>query len=160
MPHSFGYRARTRHLFSRSFRQHGLIKLSTYMKTYKVGDLVDIKANGAVQKGMPHKFYHGKTGVVFNVSKRALGIIVNKAVGTRYIEKRISVRIEHVIPSKCREGFVARVKENAAKLAEAKAAGKFVCLKRLPEGPRTAHFVSMKNNEPALVTPIPYEHLL
>ena len=45
-------------------------------------------------------------------------------------------------------------------MAEAKAAGTFVCLKRVPVGPRPAHFVSMKNNEPVLVTPIPYEHLL
>jgi large subunit ribosomal protein L21e len=59
MPHSFGLRARTRHLFSRAFREKGSIRLSTYLKTYKVGDIVDIKANGAVHKGMPHKFYHG-----------------------------------------------------------------------------------------------------
>jgi large subunit ribosomal protein L21e len=59
MPHSFGLRARTRHLFARDFRQSGPIKLSTYMKTYKVGDIVDIKANGAIHKGMPHKYYHG-----------------------------------------------------------------------------------------------------
>ena len=59
MPHSFGLRARTRHLFSRDFRQKGPIKLSTYLKTYKVGDIVDIKANGAIHKGMPHKYYHG-----------------------------------------------------------------------------------------------------
>jgi hypothetical protein len=52
-------RARTRHMFSRNFREHGAIPLSTYLKTYKVGDIVDIKANAAVQKGMPHKFYHG-----------------------------------------------------------------------------------------------------
>lgn len=160
MPHSFGYRARTRHLFSRKFREHGLIKLSTYMQAYKVGDLVDIKANGAVQKGMPHKFYHGKTGVVFNVSKRALGIIVNKTVGNRQIEKRISVRVEHVKPSKSRLDFLARVKENSAKRAEAKASGKFVELKRKPASPRAAHFVSTKNNLPVLVAPMPYEHLL
>lgn len=59
MPHSYGLRARTRHLFARDFRQHGPIKLSTYMKTYKVGDIVDIKCNAAVHGGMPHKFYHG-----------------------------------------------------------------------------------------------------
>jgi large subunit ribosomal protein L21e len=46
-------------MFSRNFREHGAIPLSTYLKTYKVGDIVDIKANAAVQKGMPHKFYHG-----------------------------------------------------------------------------------------------------
>jgi large subunit ribosomal protein L21e len=137
-----------------------MIKLSTYMQTYKVGDLVDIKANGAVQKGMPHKFYHGKTGVVFNVTKRALGIIVNKTVGNRQIEKRISVRIEHVKPSKSRLDFLARVKENSQKRAEAKATGTFVELKRKPAGPRPAHFVSTKNNLPVLVAPLPYEHLL
>ncbi|KAG0018244.1 hypothetical protein BGZ80_007396, partial [Entomortierella chlamydospora] len=60
MPHSYGIRARTRHMFARNFREHGMpIKLTTYLKTYKVGDIVDIKANGAIHKGMPHKFYHG-----------------------------------------------------------------------------------------------------
>jgi large subunit ribosomal protein L21e len=46
-------------LFSRDFRTKGPIKLSTYLKKYKVGDIVDIKANGAIHKGMPHKYYHG-----------------------------------------------------------------------------------------------------
>jgi hypothetical protein len=29
---------------------------------------------------MPHKFYHGKTGRVFNVTPHAVGVIVNKQV--------------------------------------------------------------------------------
>lgn len=29
-----------------------MIALSTYLKQYKVGDIVDVVANGAVQKGM------------------------------------------------------------------------------------------------------------
>lgn len=160
MPHSHGYRARTRHLFSRKFREHGQLCLSTYMKTYKVGDLVDIKANGAVQKGMPHKFYHGKTGVVFNVTKRALGVIVNKQVRSRYIAKRISVRVEHVQPSLSRQDFLDRVERNAAAKAEAKRTGVWVPLKRQPQGPRPGHFVSTKNNEPVLVTPVAYEQLI
>ncbi len=32
---------------------------------------------------MPHRFYHGKTGRVFNVTRHAVGIIVNKRV--RYV---------------------------------------------------------------------------
>lgn len=59
MPHSFGYRARTRHMFKRDFKQKGMIPLSTYLRVYRVGDIVDIKANAAQQKGMPHKYYHG-----------------------------------------------------------------------------------------------------
>ncbi|PNX70123.1 hypothetical protein L195_g057112, partial [Trifolium pratense] len=27
---------------------------------------------------MPHKFYHGRTGRVWNVTKRAIGVEVNK----------------------------------------------------------------------------------
>merc|ERR1712071_323751 len=52
--------------------------LSRPSKVYKKGDIVDIKGNGAFQKGLPHKFYHGKTGRVFNVTQHAVGIIVNK----------------------------------------------------------------------------------
>ena len=39
--------------------EHGPIKMSTYLTIYRVGDIVDIKANAAQQKGMPHKYYHG-----------------------------------------------------------------------------------------------------
>ena len=120
MPSSFGYRARTRHLFRKSFRDHGPIKLSTYMTTFKVGDYVDIVANSAQQRGMPHKFYHGRTGVVFNVTPRAVGVIVHKEVGHRFMEKRVNIRIEHVKHSKCRDDFLKRVKENEAKRKEAK----------------------------------------
>lgn len=80
MPHSFGYRARTRDMFKRKFGgalycyvnggtkvlkicaiyiEKGMIKLSTYLIPYRVGDIVDIKANAAQQRGMPHKYYHG-----------------------------------------------------------------------------------------------------
>ena len=32
--------------------EKGAIPLSTYLTLYRVGDIVDIKANGAVQKGL------------------------------------------------------------------------------------------------------------
>ena len=38
--------------FSRDFKKKGSIHLSTYLRQYKVGDVVDVVANGAVQKGM------------------------------------------------------------------------------------------------------------
>lgn len=45
-----GLRAKTRDLFKRGFRQKGYIPLSTYLRTYKLGDYVDVKANAAVHK--------------------------------------------------------------------------------------------------------------
>ncbi len=50
MPAGHGLRARTRDLFQRGFRQKGFINLTTYLRTYKIGDYVDIKVNAAVQK--------------------------------------------------------------------------------------------------------------
>lgn len=158
MTNSKGYRRGTRDLFSRKFRKHGVIPLSTYMKTYKVGDIVDVKGNGAVQKGMPYKVYHGKTGRVFNVTQRALGVIVNKRVRGRIIPKRINVRIEHVIHSKCREDFLRRVKQNEKLRAEAKEKKINISLKRQPAQPRPAHIVS-GHDEPIWLAPIPYEFI-
>jgi ribosomal protein L21E len=80
MPAGHGLRSRTRDLFSRPFRQKGYIALTTYLRNFKIGDYVDIKVNGAVHKGMPHKFYHGRTGIVWNVTKRAVGVVMNKQV--------------------------------------------------------------------------------
>ena len=157
MPHHFGYRMGTRHMFARGFRKHGTIGLSTYLTTYKVGDLVDIKVNGAQQKGMPHKTYHGRTGVVFNVNKRGLGIEVNKKVRHRILRKKISIRIEHVKKSKCRDAFVARVKKNDALKAEAKKNGVKVDTKRQIPGPRPGFTVKPGQIED--IAPLRHEDL-
>lgn len=118
MPHSFGYRARTRKKFRRPFRSNGPLPTQTYLRTFKLGQFVDVVGIGSQQKGMPHKFYHGRTGKVWNVTPRAVGVEVNKRVRGKILKKRIHVRIEHVKPSNCRKGFEERVKSNDAKRAE------------------------------------------
>ena len=160
MTNTKGYRRGTRYMFARQFRKHGVIPLSTYMKVYKRGDIVDIKGNGAIQKGLPHKFYHGKTGRVYNVTPHAVGVIVNKQVRNRIMPKRINVRIEHVKHSNSRLDFLNRSKKNELLKKEAKEKGiklQQSQLKRMPEAPRPAHFVRTKNNKPEMVQPIPYE---
>lgn len=64
-----------------------------------------------------------RTGIVYNVTKSAVGVIVYKRVGNRYMEKRVNIRVEHVKHSKCRQEFLDRVKENARKRKEATEAG-------------------------------------
>lgn len=159
MTNSKGYRRGTRDMFSRGFRKHGTIPLSTYMKVYKSGDYVDIKGHGAVHKGMPYKAYHGKTGRVYNVSKHALGVIVNKRVRGKILPKRINVRVEHVQPSRCREDFLRRVKDNEQKRQEIRKhkLPKFkVSLKRKPQPPRQAQIIKNPPT-PIFLAPIPYE---
>ncbi len=79
---------------------------------------------------MPYKYYHGRTGKVFNVNPRAIGVVVNKLHGNRIIAKRIHVRVEHLRPSQCRTAFVKRVQENDAKKTAANKAGKRISTKR------------------------------
>jgi len=72
---------------------------------------------------MPHKFYHGKTGLVWNITPRAVGVQVNKRVGNRIIQKRLHVRVEHVKHSHSRKDFLERVVRNEELKKEAKANG-------------------------------------
>lgn len=155
MGKSRGLRSGTRYAFSRDFKKHGVIPMSVYLKTYRVGDIVDIVGNGAA-KSLPHKWYHGKTGVVFNITKSSVGIIIQKPVGNRYIEKRLAVRVEHVRHSKCRLDFINRVKETAQKKIEAREKGIRVQLKRIPQQPREAHRVSFAER-PETIYPVAYE---
>jgi len=123
--------------------------------------MVNIKGNGAFQKGMPHKFYHGKTGRVYNVTQHALGVVVNKRVRHRIIAKKINVRIEHVNPNKGRDEFVKRVKEINAARREAKKSGKpLPVLKRVPTPPKEGHFVRVnKESKIRNLAPIPFEFI-
>jgi large subunit ribosomal protein L21e len=127
------------------------VHTKTILETYKVGDIVDIVVNGSVHKGMPYKAYHGKSGIVWNVTKRAIGVETNKLVGNRIIAKRLYVRIEHVQQSKSRMNFLNRVKENEAAYIAAKAKGEKILTKRQPAGPRAAVLIK----RPVIKTVVP-----
>lgn len=79
---------------------------------------------------MPFMYYHGRTARVFNVNPRSVGVSLTKRVRGRYVEKRFHVRVEHLRPSKCREGFVKRVQENDRIKTEANKNKKPVSTKR------------------------------
>jgi large subunit ribosomal protein L21e len=160
---STGYRAGTRDLFTKKYRtKGGNAPLTTFMRTFKVGDIVDVVANAAQQKGMPHKYYHGRTGRVWNINKRAIGVEINKVHREKQIVKRIHVRVEHVRPSKSQAGHLARIKANEAIKKEAAAKGEKAdpsALKRMPSGPRDGFELSLGStfeSKVHLLTPQPY----
>lgn len=110
-------------------------------------------------KGMPHKFYQGRTGRIFNISRTSVGVEVSKTIGNRVMMKRFHIRIEHVKKSRCQEDFHARVISNQAARKAAVAAGKkYIPVKRQNAQPRPAHEVSASNME--LVSPLPYEFIV
>uniref|UniRef100_A0A0G4FJ82 60S ribosomal protein L21 n=1 Tax=Chromera velia CCMP2878 TaxID=1169474 RepID=A0A0G4FJ82_9ALVE len=141
MPHSFGYRARTRNKFQKGYKQKGLPSVGRYLTVFKKGDYVDIKVDPSIHKGMPYQYYHGRTGLVFNVTQTSIGVAVKKVVGNREILKRIHVRSEHLRKSRCNEDFISRVRENDAKRAEAKKRGEKLVLKRSTGQPKGSETV-------------------
>jgi large subunit ribosomal protein L21e len=94
MKRSQGYRTRTRSLLTREPRQKGKIGLSKLLHDYQPGERVVIKINSTIQKGMPHRRFHGKIGVV--TSKRGRAYTVNVSQG--HAVKEIIVRPEHLTP--------------------------------------------------------------
>ncbi len=147
MTHAYGYRRRTRHKFRKGFKQAGAIRISKALTTYKRGEIVDVVVDGAIHKGMPYKYYHGKTGRVFNVNPRSVGVVINKQVRNRIIPKRIHVRVEHVKKSTSREDFLKRVRANDKAKAEAKKTGARIVTKRVVAQPRDAYTIEKPNIE-------------
>ncbi|WFD05539.1 hypothetical protein MVES1_000869 [Malassezia vespertilionis] len=144
-------------MFAKQFKHHGQVQVSRYLRPYHSGDIVDIVADSGEQKGMPHKYYQGRTGVVYGVFPRAVGVLIYKTVGNRKIEKRVNLRIEHIRHSKCRDDFLTRVKANAAAKRAAKEKGENANLKRQPAQPLEAHTISLVKNLPTTLVPQAYD---
>ena len=110
---------------------------------------------GTVQKGMPHKCYHGKTGKVYNVTQHAVGIAVNKQVKGKIPAKRINICIKHTRHSKSQDSFLKCVKENDQKKKEDEEKCTWVQLNSQPSPPRKAYLVRTNGREPELLEPFP-----
>eukprot|EP01002_Notosolenus_urceolatus_P007624 NODE_3036_length_990_cov_1123.051010_g2536_i0.p2 GENE.NODE_3036_length_990_cov_1123.051010_g2536_i0~~NODE_3036_length_990_cov_1123.051010_g2536_i0.p2 ORF type:complete len:167 (+),score=54.22 NODE_3036_length_990_cov_1123.051010_g2536_i0:87-587(+) len=144
MVHSYGYRCGTRNKYSKRFRQKGMPAGTRWLASYRQGEFVDIIADPGVQQGLPHKYYHGLTGRVWQVTPRAVCVVVNKKVNGRVIPKKICVRTVHCRPSRCQSDFKERVKRVAALKKEAKEKGIRLTvdqLKRQPPAPAPSKVV-------------------
>jgi len=121
-------------------------KPSTYLKVFRLGDYVDIMCDPAIHGGMPYRFYYGKTGRVWNMSKRAVGVELLKTVGNRKRTKKVTVRIEHIRHSTCRVPFLKRIKANDVQKKAVKAGkAEFKDLKRKPQGPKGGYVLKKRS---------------
>lgn len=89
-----GLRARTRSLLRKNSRDRGKISTSRLLYDYKRGEKVVIDIEPSVHKGMPHRRYQGRVGVV--VGKRGRAYAVNVTQGDAV--KEIVVLPEHLKP--------------------------------------------------------------
>jgi large subunit ribosomal protein L21e len=89
-----GYRRKTRYILKRKPRERGKTGLSKILREYEPNEKVVIKLDPSVHKGMPHRRFHGRIGVV--AEKRGRSYVVNVSQGKAI--KEIIVRPEHINP--------------------------------------------------------------
>lgn len=89
-----GYRYRTRSLLKRKVREKGKTGLSKVLRDYVAGDRVVVKINPSVHRGMPHRRFHGKVGVIGERRGRAYLVSVSQGDAV----KELIVRPEHLEP--------------------------------------------------------------
>ena len=77
-------------------RERGKLSLSKLLYEYQPGSQVVVKIEPSVQKGMPHRRYHGRVGTILN--KRGRSYVVSVSQGDAL--KEIIVRPEHLQPYK------------------------------------------------------------
>ena len=87
---SRGFRRKTRYILRKKFVRG----LSYLLHDYKSGDKVAVDIDPREHKGMPHRRFQGKTGVVDSVGKRTLVVKVN--IGNK--EKIVISRLNHIKP--------------------------------------------------------------
>lgn len=89
---SKGYRSRTRTLFRKNPRERGKVGLSRLLRTYNPGDKVKIRIDSGVHKGMPHRRYHGRVGIV--KARRGRSYIIEVPEGRQ--TRTLIARPEHI----------------------------------------------------------------
>lgn len=94
MRKSKGYRSGTRKLLRKEPREKGKIRISKLLREYPPGTRVVIKLDPSVQKGMPHRRYHGKIGTV--VERRGRSYVISVTQGDAF--KEIISKPEHLEP--------------------------------------------------------------
>jgi len=96
MKPSKGYRNRTRKCLKKHPRSRGMPPLSKMTRQYEIGDYVDIDPEPAIQKGLPHRRFIGKTGII--IGKRGRAYLIQ--IKDKKREKTLITLPEHLNPSR------------------------------------------------------------
>jgi len=71
MAHHNGPRKKTRYKFKKDLRKRGLPPVTSVIQQFEIGQKVHVVCEPSIQKGMPHRRFHGKTGSVVGQRGRA-----------------------------------------------------------------------------------------
>ena len=79
---SKGTRSGTRKIISRKPRERGLSPITHSLQKFNANDRVNIVIDPSVHKGMPHKRFHGLTGIV--KKKQGYSYVIKVKVGNKF----------------------------------------------------------------------------
>ena len=89
-----GSRQGTRSILKKKKADRSRVFINRVMHPYVEGDRVAIVLDGAQQKGMPHRRFQGKTGIIAGIQGRAYVISVLDGD----MQKTVVARPEHLRP--------------------------------------------------------------
>lgn len=92
MKSSKGTRQGTRKILRKKPSEKGMVPVTRALQEFEEGEKARIKIEPSVQKGMPHRRFHGKIGVVQGEQGKAY-VLTIKDGGK---EKKIIARPEHL----------------------------------------------------------------
>ncbi len=71
MAHHNGPRKKTRYKFKKDLRKRGVVPVTSLIQKFDLGQKVHVVCEPSIQKGMPHRRFHGMTGTVVGQRGRA-----------------------------------------------------------------------------------------
>lgn len=93
---SRGSRSKTRHKLSKRIRERGSPRIRRVTQKFQEGDIVHIKLDPSVHRGLPHPRFHGLTGTVIGTRGRAY--LVRVSDGGKW--KTVILSPEHMLPQR------------------------------------------------------------
>jgi len=96
MAHHNGPRKKTRYKFKKDLRRRGILPVTAAIRNFEMGQKVHIVCEPSIQKGMPHRRFHGKTGTVVGQRGRAWLVEIPDGNAT----KLVISRTQHLKPQK------------------------------------------------------------
>ncbi|WOF15754.1 50S ribosomal protein L21e [Methanoplanus sp. FWC-SCC4] len=96
MAHHNGQRKKTRYKYKKALRRRGLAPVTSVIQQFDEGQKVHIVVDPSVQLGMPHRRFHGKTGIILGKQGRAWVLEISDGNS----KKVVISRPQHLKPQK------------------------------------------------------------
>lgn len=71
-----GFRRKTRKIFSKSLKEKGKISITRYLRQFKTGERIILKAEPSIHKGLYFPRFHGKPGIIKGKRGRCYEVLI------------------------------------------------------------------------------------